>query len=115
MEILRDRINKTLLKEKYCRYFKSVIKAVVDIERQIIALDAELHADLENLLLRNGSRQEDIWGINLYPDRKEEDFIEYSALINIRPSQNNPSMEILDSGIKDRIKQIVEKFISYET
>ena len=115
MEIVRNRIGKSVLKEKYGHYFKTIIKAVVDIEKQIIALDAELHSDLEALLLKDGSRQENIWGINLYLDRGRENFIEYSALINIRPAQNNSSMEILDSEIKKRIKQVVEKLISYET
>jgi hypothetical protein len=109
MEILKEPIKKEDL-PKFMSYFKTVIKAVVDIKREIIALDAQLHADLEKLLIGDGSFQEDLWGINLYPF-KDKDFIEYNALINIRPHQNNFSMEIEDKDLKEKIKKIVEKLI----
>jgi hypothetical protein len=68
--------------------FEDMIKIVVDVENEIIAMDAELHADLEQLLMENGSRQEVLWGANIYPDKGKNspDFIEYTALINVRPS-----------------------------
>ena len=55
------------------------------MKKEVIALDAELHADLEAYLLERGSDQEDLWGINLYPKKERKDFIEYTVLINIRP------------------------------
>lgn len=115
MEIIQKKISRLSLKEKFNSYFKSVIKAVVDVRKEIIALDGELHADLEELLLKNGSKQEDLWGINLYPEESKENFIEYSALINIKPSQDNPSMEILNSDIKDKVKKVVSELIDYES
>jgi len=108
MKIIEEPIKKEDLK-KYMSYFKTVIKAVVDTRREIIALDAQLHADLEKLLIEDGSLQEDLWGINLYSFKDE--FIEYNALINIRPHQNNFSMEIEDKDLKEKIKKIVEKLI----
>ena len=66
-------------------------KGVVDIEKEVVAIDAELQADLEMLLLKNGSKQEQLWGIDLYPDENGEDFLEFDSLINIRPRQNNRS------------------------
>ncbi|MEW6104104.1 MAG: DUF5674 family protein [bacterium] len=115
MEIIRERITKGRLREKYLNYFKTLIKAVVDLENCVMCIDGELHADLEGYLLENGSRQEDIWGINLYPFKEKEDFIEYTALINIRPHQNNYSMEIKDRGIRERIRKITEELIDYES
>ena len=114
MVIISSKIGKSKITAHYNNFFKTVIKVVVDVEKEIIALDAELHADLEALLLENGSKQEDLWGINLYPFKDREDFIEYTALINIRPSRNNPSMEIEDQKIKEKVKRIVEKLIDYE-
>jgi hypothetical protein len=111
VEIIRVPIKKEVLSERYMSFFKNLIKAVVDIERELIALDGELHADLERLLLEEGSQQENLWGINLYPFRKREDFIEYYALINIRPHCGNLSMEIEDIQIKERIQNIVERLI----
>jgi len=114
MEILTKKISVKELK-KHLRYFKTLVKAVVDIQKELIALDAELHSDLEELLLKNGSSQENLWGINLYPDKPLEEFIEYTALINIRPSQDNFSMNISNPAIRERIRRIVEMWINYET
>ncbi|RKX69447.1 hypothetical protein DRP53_08145 [candidate division WOR-3 bacterium] len=80
-----------------------------------MALDAELHADLEALLIDDGSEPEDLWGINLYPFQKRDNFIEYVALINIRPSLGNYSMEIDDETLRKRIAEIVWDLIDYET
>ncbi len=68
--------------------FVDLIKIVVDIDREILAADAEMHAALEELLLANGSSLEFLWGANLYPEQSGVDSIEYTACINIRPSQN---------------------------
>jgi len=115
MKILRERIKKSELVENFMTHFQKVIKAVVDVERRIIALDAELHSELEAYLIDDGSKQENLWGINLYPFKDKENFIEYVALINIRPSQNNYSMEIENEEIKRKIEEIVFELIEYET
>lgn len=115
MKIVDTKITKSELIDKYCSYFKTLTKAVVDIEKEILALDAELHADLEAYLLERSSDQEDLWGINLYPKKERKDFIEYTALINIRPHQNNYSMEIEDDQVKAKIKKIMDKLVDYET
>jgi hypothetical protein len=90
-------------------------KAVVDIENQIIAVDAELHADQESQLLEDGSLQQNLWGINLHPGKADDNFIEYTSLINIRPHDNNCSMEIESSETREKIRQIVETLIRHET
>ena len=89
-------------------------KAVVDVEKEIMAVDGELHSDQESELLAGGSKQEDLWGINLYPSRNREDFIEFTSLINIRPHQGNFSMEVDDRAVREKIKTIVFNLIDYE-
>jgi hypothetical protein len=91
--------------------FKEMIKAVVDVEQEIIGLDAELHSDLENLLIEAGSRQKDLWGINLYPAKSNNELIEYTSFINIRPSQDNRSMEVQNSDLRERIRRICERLL----
>jgi len=91
--------------------FEDMMKMVVDVEREILAVDAEFHADLEALLLENDSRQFDIWGINIYPDKKDEDYIEFTALINIRPSQDNRSMEVEDPQTRYKIHKICKRLL----
>jgi hypothetical protein len=87
--------------------FTELMKVVVDIEKEILAIDAEMHADLENLLLKNGSEQKNLWGANVYPQKNNDEFIEYTSFINIKPNQNNRSMEILDDDLKNMVKEII--------
>jgi len=88
--------------------FGNMVKGVVDVRRGTLALDAELHSDLEALLLENGSNQSDLWGINLYPDQTGEDFLEFDSLINVRPSQGNRSREVEDESLRLKIRNIIE-------
>ena len=99
------------LTQKVTSGFSDLIKIVVDTDKRIIAADAELHADLEELLLSKGSGQEFLWGANLYPQKSGDDFIEYTAFINIRPGQNNRSMEIEDDELRQQVKDIVNNLI----
>lgn len=110
--ILTDqKISKKQLKKLCELWFEDMVKVVVDINREIVGIGGELHADAEALLIEKGSNSKDIWGANFYPWHKAADRIEYTALINIRPNQNNPSMEILDNDIKTKVKEVIEKNI----
>ena len=112
MEILTGKINRDELSCLDSGYFDDMIKAVVDIEKEIIAIDAELHADLEGLLLDEGSRQADLWGINFLTDEDEmEEFVEFDSLINIRPKQNNRSRYVEDESVRNKILEVVEKWV----
>ena len=111
MEIVRSRIPLSALREQYCRVFQSMTKAVVDTRRRCMALDAELHADEEAALLADGSEQEHLWGINLYPAKAGEDFLEFTALINIRPSQGNRSMQIESEDIRKQVVAVVRELV----
>ncbi len=91
--------------------FGNLVKAVVDVERKTMALDGELHADEEALLLENGSRQENLWGINLYPEMEGPDRVEFDSVINIRPSQGNLSRGVDDHAIREKIFRIVEGLV----
>ena len=82
------------------------VKLAVDIERRIVVGGGELHADCEAVLLNDGSQQKDIWGADWIPLLRE---VRYESFINIRPSQNNPSMGILDPVIRDRVNTIVRE------
>ncbi len=83
----------------------------VDIQNEWIVLDGELHSDCEAVLLEKGSQQENIWGANIYPDNTGDDFLEFTSFINIRPSQDNPSMDILNPEIREKITQIAQKLL----
>lgn len=89
------------------------VKAVVDLENKIMAIGSELHVDDEQFLLNQGSSQQDLWGINIYPEASDdiEDFIEFDSMINIRPSQNNKSRYVEDEGIRKRIIEVVKGLV----
>ncbi|MBN2241447.1 MAG: hypothetical protein JW793_02060 [Acidobacteria bacterium] len=91
--------------------FGDMVKAVVDIEREIMAVDAELHADEEALLIERGSDPYDLWGINLYPEMKDADFLEFSSMINLRPSRGNRSRGVENPATRDRIRNIVNRLV----
>ena len=91
--------------------FEEMLKIVVDIEKNLIAVDAEMHADLEQVLLNEGSAQQDLWGANIYPLRSENDQIEFTSLINIRPAIGNRSMEVSDPLIRKKIQKIVSELL----
>ena len=110
IEIIKEKIDKEYLKKFLDNPFHEVIKFVVDIEKQIIAIGGELHSDAMEKLIKNGSDNRNLWGGNLYPlKEKQDERIEYSSLINIRPSQNSFSMDIQDKDITMKIDAIIEK------
>jgi hypothetical protein len=89
--------------------FEEMLKIVVDIDQEIIAVDAEMHADLEQLLLQEGSDKQYLWGANVFPLREPFEKLEYTSFINIRPAMGNRSMDVLDPLIRARIDSIVTK------
>lgn len=104
--ILDQKIEPTELARLTALFFEDMVKYVVDIEKKILAVGGELHADAEQLLLQAGSRQADLWGANYYPGKGREGCIEYTSLINIRPSQGNRGMEVMDPAIREQIRDM---------
>ena len=111
MKLVDRKILLSELKKMSSRMFGGFIKAVVDIKKEIIVVDASMHADEEAYLLQRNSNQDDLWGINIYPDLVGDDFIEFDSMINVRPRQNNFSRGIDDKNIRERIIKIVNKLI----
>jgi hypothetical protein len=103
IHLIRDRATQEQLDEML-QALKGYIKLAVDVEREILAGGGELHAECESVLLEDGSRQENVWGADWYPTTQE---VTYESLINIRPRQNNRSMEIKDSILRERMAKIV--------
>lgn len=111
MKIITEALLSDELKQMAAATFGNLVKAVVDVDGEIIAVDGELHSDLEALLLENGSKQKSLWGINLYPEMRGDGFIEFDSIINMRPSQGNRSRGIENEEIRKKIIAIVAKRI----
>jgi hypothetical protein len=84
---------------------------VVDVEREIMAIGGELHSDEEAALLDDGSRQTHLWGINLYPGERGESWIEFDAMINVRPAQGNRSRDVENDTTRVAIRRIVDSLV----
>src|SRR3989338_9724910 len=112
IKIVKKPISKEELKELAKEGFEDVRKAVLDVEQEIMAVGGELHADEEILLMdKENSKRENTWGVNFYPDKSENDFIEFDSMINLKPAFGNRSRDVENSEIKIKIKKIVEKLI----
>jgi hypothetical protein len=85
-----------------------LVKAVVDVARHMLVVDAGLHTDEELFLLGSGSSQQDLWGINLWPESfGTDDFVEFDSMINIRPALGNRSRGVDDPNARKIILEIV--------
>jgi len=107
IKIVREKISKNELEELAKDFYGFMIKGAIDIDREIVAFGGEYHIDANSVLIQEGSRQENIWGFNIYPDHT----LDFISLINIRPSEGNRSMEIKDDKLQAVISAIVKKFL----
>lgn len=111
MKIVKDKISIKELEILAESMFDNLVKAVVDIEKKIMAVGGELHSDGEALLIENGSDQYNLWGINIYPEIKDENWIEFDSMINLRPSQGNKSRGVENINTQKTIIEIVNNLI----
>lgn len=112
IRIVKDHISRTELQKIANERFGDLVKAAVDIEQGIIALGPELHADAEaELIEKEGSRRENIWGINLYPAETGDAFIEFDSMINLKPAQGNRTRGVDDEKMREEIRRIVGEIV----
>lgn len=111
IQIIKNSISLNDIKTLAAKTFGDLVKAVVDIDMKIIAIGGELHADEEHALISNGSKQDSLWGINIYPKLSYPDRIEFDSMINVRPSQGNMTRGVDSKKVKERIISIVQKLI----
>ena len=112
IQIADKKISDSELREIAKDFYGGMVKGVVDIEHEILAVGGEYHMDANNVLIENGSKQGDVWGFNWYFDREGDERIEYTSLINIRPKQGNIIMEVQDMDLRDKMKNIILKYLA---
>jgi|SRR3989338_2267630 len=110
--IIKEPITRAELKKIAEKRFGDLVKAAVDIEQEIMAVGGEFHMDEQTVLHEeSGSKQQDVWGINIYPDRTGDEFIEFDSMINLKPNQGNRTRSIQDLVIVEKIISIVKKIV----
>lgn len=112
VRLITSTISLKELKHMAQLWYGQLVKAVVDVERQIMAVNGEMHADEEQVLLHDGSKQENLWGLNIYPDKDIENRVEFDSMINVRPSQHNMSRSVEDEKLQKKIRSIVNTMIT---
>ena|ERR1700722_8727744 len=112
MQIVREKVTLDELKKMSKKMHDDLVKAVVDVERCIMVIDAGMHADEEMELLEDGSLQENLWGINIYPYEVIDKWIEFDSMINIRPSYGNKTRGVDNVQVQEKIKKIVDMLVS---
>ena len=110
--VIREPVTRAHLLKVAKEGFGDFVKAVVDCAQGIMAIGGELHADEERVLLEQGSKQEDLWGVNLYPENSFEEWIECHSMINIRPRQGNRTRGVEDPAVQKRIHAVVSQLVS---
>ena len=105
--IIKEKAREEII-SKVAEDLKGYIKVVVDVRRKILSAGGKMHVDGERLLLEDGSKQADVWGGGLDIETSEIDF---DSVINLRPGQNNPSREVLDSGIRKQMEAIIRALL----
>ena len=110
--IIKEKISKETFQKIAAEssYGDAIVKVVADIQRNVIAVGCDFHMDCAEELFENGSLTQNLWGANIYPKDKKIDFI---SLINIKPAENNRSMEIQNEEIKRKIEEIIKKFLDW--
>jgi len=112
IKIIKEEISLQEVKKMAEDQYGDMIKAVVDIEKGIMAIGGELHSDANELLIeKEGCSQENVWGINIYPDESRDKCIVFNSLINVKPLSNNRTLGVENEEVRDRIKKIVDKLI----
>ncbi|MBU6430758.1 MAG: hypothetical protein KGJ58_01820 [Patescibacteria group bacterium] len=111
MRIVEDAISIDELREIAKEYYVDMIKGVVDISKEIIAVGGEYHMDANAKISENGSVQADVWGFNIFFDRPKDERIEFTSLINIRPQAGNRSMEVEDGTIREKMRAVINSKI----
>lgn len=112
LHIIENPITRTELKKIAEERFGDLVKGVVDIEKEIVVLGGELHID-EAVLLNEKfqSKGQNIWGINLYPDKSGDDMIEYDSMVNLKPALGNRTRNVNDPVVREKIKKIIDRLI----
>jgi hypothetical protein len=113
--VIGSPIMRSRLQEIAGERFGDLVKGVVDIEKNLLIVGAELHIDAATELQEKyGSLGRALWGINLYPAEEGEKFIEFDSMINLKPALKNRTRGVESEETRNAIIRIVrDKVIDF--
>jgi len=112
INIVKTPVKKSEIAQMAREGFGDVGKVVADGSQNFMAIGGELHADEEVMLSeKEGSKREDMWGFNIYPEKAREEWLEFNSMVNIKPHLGNRTRDIGDPEVKEKIRKVVEKLV----
>ena len=110
--IIKEPITRAELKKIAEKHFGDLVKAAVDIKHEIMAVGGDMHIDEQNALIQKiGSKNKDVWGVNIRPEETGDKFIQFDSMINLKPNYGNRSRGIDSLEIKHRVVEIINKLV----
>lgn len=110
--IIKDKVAREELQALAHEQYGDMIKAVVDVGRGIMGVGGELHVDIQSLLIEEeNSRGQDTWGVNLYLEKAEDEFVEFDSMINLKPMLGNKTRGVENLEIRSKIQEIVSRLV----
>lgn len=110
--IVKDEITLSALRVLAEAQYGDIIKAVVDVNQEILGVGGELHIDIQSILIeKENSQGQDTWGINLYLEKTGDDFIEFDSMINLKPLLGNKTRGVDNLEVQNKIRAIINKLV----
>jgi len=91
-----------------CEAYSDYIKTVIDIEKNVLAIGGEYHIDCEEVLIKSGSRLENLFGGGYRVSTKE---VEYMAMSKYKPALGKNTYEITDPKVRQRLENLTKEFL----
>ena len=113
IRIVKDHISRIQLQEIANEQFGDLVKAAIDLQQEILALGSEMHADAETELIeKEGSKRENIWGINLYPAESGDALLEFDSMINLKPAFGNRTRNVENEAVRIHIRKVIDRMLT---
>ena len=109
--IIREAMTAAEVRRLADETFGDMVKIVVDVDKGSLAAGGMLHADSEALLIEEASEQSNLWGANYFPNKDQGSRLEYTALINIRPEDEDPDQYLRSESLREKVREAVERWM----
>lgn len=113
MKILTEKIGMKDVRSLTEQGYGTMIKGTVDVAQNKVALGGDYHIESCELLVKGGSKSEDVWGFNIRFEEDENGVLEFDSMVNIKPAQGNKSRDILDENITKKAEDIIKSWIEF--
>ena len=112
--IIKQKIDHEKMLSEHNHFAEDIIKFCIDRKRRVVAIDREMHIDMEHELYDDGSDYSDIFGGNLVIEDGEVVDIEWEAHPNIERNRQlhiGAGRELTDEYLIQELTDILNEWI----